>query len=81
MNTFSFAWKNKNEIVCCAWKIKRNRLPIFTRADAQAYIIHGREVNYTTVSLKKKRGFYGTQYDPTVVRSYYRFFSMGKMGI
>jgi hypothetical protein len=23
--------------------------------------------------------FYGTQYDPTVVRSYYRFFSIGKM--
>jgi hypothetical protein len=23
--------------------------------------------------------FYGTQYDPTVVRSYYQFFSMGKM--
>jgi hypothetical protein len=25
--------------------------------------------------------FYGTQYDPTVVRSYYRFFSIGKMVI
>jgi hypothetical protein len=23
--------------------------------------------------------FYGTQYDPMVVRSYYRFFSMGTM--
>jgi hypothetical protein len=25
--------------------------------------------------------FYGTQYDPTVVRSYYWFFSMDKMVI
>jgi hypothetical protein len=31
--------------------------------------------------INEKRSFDGTQYDSTVVRSYYRFFSIGKMVI